>query len=1138
MSPTLGVIVRCGGASRYVWESVRSVARQTHAAVEVVVVTDTATPPLARDWISHTGRRFGWRVVHTATTTPGAAWNAGLEAAAADAVTCVDAGDRLTADHHAVVSAALVRRADLVTTALLLRPLDAPMITLAPPAVDDGGLRAAFVAHRHPWTVRRSAWTALGGFDPDLPALEDHELLLRARSRGHQVATVASPHVVRPLRREALYRQAWDTPHHDAAVQRILERHAAFYEVAPADALAGGLALQTAWATRHETLLARRDAALAELDGLRRRAAALRASPPGGARALDLGDLRRTSPVSRDWGYERGAPVDRRYIEAFLQQHAVDVRGAVLEVQEPDYTLRLGGDRVTRSDVIDADPGNSRATIVSDLRAAANIPADHYDCIILTQTLHVIDDMPAVAAECARILKPGGVLLATLPCASRVSVEYGPEGDFWRVSEAGAREVFARAFRPEDVTVASVGNVLTTTAFLYGLGDGELTPDEYAFADPFHPTLITVRATRAGAAAPTEWPRAAHLARAVGGKTHSGAAVLLYHRVAQRGGDVHGLAVAPEEFAAQLESLKSDYDVVPLADLGQRVRDGTVTPGLVAITFDDGYLDNLETASPLLLRAGLPATFFVTTDRLTDPGGYWWDALAAILLGGEAATPHELSLDLPLGRRHFSTATAAERDAAHWTIYHAIVGASGPARDELMAALHQWVGSETATIPRRMSAAQIHELALRHGHDIGAHSVSHVLLPRQPADVQHDEAASSYEALAELLGRPVTMFAYPFGAWDATTRAVIAAAGTTLAVACGDAAVPRRPDLLALPRLDVVGRGHERFDDWMRRRVAPPPGRRSAAAPVARGGGQASTRGRAIVAGWFSYADSDSTAGDLLACELVCEWLRSAGIAYDIAYATPYAGGVDLAQALADDYSHAVFVCGPFVPGSLEREFLDRFAACTTVGVNLSMPVPLADWQPFDVLLERDSSRAAHADVTFGSPVRQVPVVGVCQVEPFGGADVAAADRAIERLLASREVAVVPIDTRTDANATGLRSPAEIEALIARMDVVVTTRLHGTVLALKHGVPVVAIDPEPGAARLLRQAAAIGWPHAFAVDRLDDKVLGAAFDNCLTAAARAAASACAERARRDVEATRNRFLASLEQAPQSGSGSL
>ena len=119
----------------------------------------------------------------------------------------------------------------------------------------------------------------------------------------------------------------------------------------------------------------------------------------------------------------------------------------MLEVQEADYTRRFGGSAVERSDVVDLAESNAGATVITDLRAAANIPDATYDCVILTQTLHVIAPMTEAVAECHRILKPGGVLLVTLPCVSRVCLEYGRDGDFWRVTPAGARQLFERGLR-------------------------------------------------------------------------------------------------------------------------------------------------------------------------------------------------------------------------------------------------------------------------------------------------------------------------------------------------------------------------------------------------------------------------------------------------------------------------------------------------------------------------------------------------------------------------------------------------------------------------------------------------------------------------------------------------------------------
>jgi hypothetical protein len=284
---------------------------------------------------------------------------------------------------------------------------------------------------------------------------------------------------------------------------------------------------------------------------------------------------------------------------------------------------------------------------------------------------------------------------------------------------------------------------------------------------------------------------------------------------------------------------------------------------------------------------------------------------------------------------------------------------------------------------------------------------------------------------------------------------------------------------------------------------------------------------RALIAGWFSFEEGHATAGDLLTCELVREWLEQAGYSCEVAFAKPFNGGVSLKSVVAGSYSLAVFVCGPFERKELESEFLGRFSSCYVIGLNLTLPTPLDRWNPFDLLIERDSSVRSHPDFVFSSKSKKLPLVGRCLVEPYPGATDALANAAIDRLTSSREMVVVPIDTRLDTNSTGLRSPAEIESLLARMDVVVTTRLHGMVLALKNGVPVVAIDPEAGGAKIIRQAKTIEWNFAYAADAASDQILQQAFDYCLTDNARLEARRCSERAAAVVESVRQELLTKL-----------
>ena len=282
-----------------------------------------------------------------------------------------------------------------------------------------------------------------------------------------------------------------------------------------------------------------------------------------------------------------------------------------------------------------------------------------------------------------------------------------------------------------------------------------------------------------------------------------------------------------------------------------------------------------------------------------------------------------------------------------------------------------------------------------------------------------------------------------------------------------------------------------------------------------------------LIAGWFSYQEGHATAGDLLARDVACEWLDSIGFAYDIAVAPPFSGGIDWRFTDPRQYSHVLFVCGPFEKKCLELDFLKRFADCRMIGLNLSMFEPLEKWNPFDVLIERDSSKDVNADIVFLSRQPLVPVVGICLVEHYDNALVDEANASIMNMVDSREMATVSIDTRLDCNSTSLRTPSEVESLIARMDVVITTRLHGTVLALKHGIPAIAIDPVAGGHKIKRQAELIGWPVVFTADALNNLSLQKALNYCLTTKAREKAKECHSRAADMVRNARDRFIGAL-----------
>jgi SAM-dependent methyltransferase len=215
---------------------------------------------------------------------------------------------------------------------------------------------------------------------------------------------------------------------------------------------------------------------------------------------VDFGSLKRLDPISPIFGIDRDLiSIERWYIESFLDKHRADVRGRVLEMGDPNYTVKFGDDRVTKSDVLNYVEGNPKATIVADLTNAPHIPDNTFDCIIITQTLQMIYDIHAVIAEMHRILKPGGVVLATSHGITKVARREGVDdwGEYWNFTTQGSRRMFGDVFGRENIQVSSYGNILTTIANLHGLAASEVDPDELAYNDPDYELLVMVRAVKA-----------------------------------------------------------------------------------------------------------------------------------------------------------------------------------------------------------------------------------------------------------------------------------------------------------------------------------------------------------------------------------------------------------------------------------------------------------------------------------------------------------------------------------------------------------------------------------------------------------------------------------------------------------------
>jgi peptidoglycan/xylan/chitin deacetylase (PgdA/CDA1 family) len=261
-------------------------------------------------------------------------------------------------------------------------------------------------------------------------------------------------------------------------------------------------------------------------------------------------------------------------------------------------------------------------------------------------------------------------------------------------------------------------------------------------------------------------------------------AILAYHRINRAAYDPWRLSVTPEHFEQHLAEL-SRRKVVPLTSLPR-------TPGGIAITFDDGYADNLETALPLLKKYRLPATVFVATDAVRGRE-FWWDRVEHALLASRQVSRRWLG-DAPLLRRGRTIALGVR------------LRALGPHElDKYLSELpHVRPASEPACERHRLMGEDgLRELAASPLIEIGAHTRSHPRLPRLTEQEQLDEVGGSRDLLERLTSRRVRAFAYPFGAHDETSVRVVARAGFELACIVGGGLVRSNTDLYRLPRLMV-----------------------------------------------------------------------------------------------------------------------------------------------------------------------------------------------------------------------------------------------------------------------------------------------------------------------------------------------
>jgi peptidoglycan/xylan/chitin deacetylase (PgdA/CDA1 family) len=287
--------------------------------------------------------------------------------------------------------------------------------------------------------------------------------------------------------------------------------------------------------------------------------------------------------------------------------------------------------------------------------------------------------------------------------------------------------------------------------------------------------------------------------------------ILLYHRVARVDCDPWGLAVPPDRFAEQIEALSRHRKVVPLDRLVAELDRGRAPKDWVAITFDDGYSDLLYEARPVLERWNCPATLFLTTGAL-DADGFWWDRLSEAVL-----TPKKLSTSLHLngGEHAFdwqgNPEDRAEREALHLGLWRWLRRLNSEQREMQLKRVEHWAGAtrEHLERDRPLTTAELRELCADGIFAIGAHGITHAPLPDLNRFGKAAEIAGSRRRCEEILGRPVTSFAYPHGELDAECTEEVRRAGFRYACSTEPSPVKVESPRFALPRMVVDSCGAE-----------------------------------------------------------------------------------------------------------------------------------------------------------------------------------------------------------------------------------------------------------------------------------------------------------------------------------------
>jgi glycosyltransferase involved in cell wall biosynthesis len=509
---TVTVVITTYNDADFLHEALASVALQQKVPNEIFVVDDgseVSPAPIVALFLEAT-------LICKPNGGLASARNAGLKAASAKFITFLDADDKFRSNAITAGLDCFARSPDaaMVYGGHIRISADGSQLgdNIYHPASNDpyADLLSGNSIGMHGTVMyRRDILLAVGGFDEGLRFCEDYDVCLRL-ARKYPIAS--HPQIVaeyrwhgRNMSRNSASMLGAALAVHDRHREQTGARKQAWrrgrlawkswYEGGQQKEWdgEGNAALPRTWLVRMALRRAKNRLQNGWLHGLYARIRGTWPPPLGSVRFGQLGTIR---PVSLDFGWDRGIPIDRYYIENFLQARATDIRGRVLEIADDAYSSRFGRSQITRQDILHLHAGNSKATLVGDLTQPGVLPEDAFDCIVLTQTLHLIYDMRAALNQLHAALRPGGVLLLTVPGISQIDRGEWQKSWYWSLTSQSLTRLLSEVFDTTEFVVESNGNVFAAVAFLHGLAQREVPPAKLSVNDAAYPVIVTARAQK------------------------------------------------------------------------------------------------------------------------------------------------------------------------------------------------------------------------------------------------------------------------------------------------------------------------------------------------------------------------------------------------------------------------------------------------------------------------------------------------------------------------------------------------------------------------------------------------------------------------------------------------------------------